>query len=228
MSSDFDFGGAVPPWGRSAAEYEAFFALSDVAPSARILDCGSGPSSFVAEWSRNGRYVVAVDPIYRFSARDFLADFDSTAPQMLAGMRKARDRFKWDYYGSPEDVVQRRRDVLTAFIADFQAATRSGRYVSACLPELPFLSESFDLVLCSHLLFLYSAEFDSEMHLSFLREMLRIGREVRVFPLLDMDGKLSAHLEDTIQALRVSTHVELVPLSFEFRSGDSKMLRLTH
>ena len=49
---------------------------------------------------------------------------------MLAGMRKARDRFKWDYYGSPEDVVQHRRDVLTAFIADFQAATRSGRYVA--------------------------------------------------------------------------------------------------
>ena len=72
---------------------------------------------------------------------------------MLAGMQKARDRFKWDYYGSPKDVVQRRRDVLTAFIADFQSVTRSGRYVSASLPELPFLSESFDLVLCSHLLF---------------------------------------------------------------------------
>ena len=165
--------------------------------------------------------------MYRFSARDFLADFDLTAAQMLAGMQKARDRFKWDYYGSPEDVVQRRRDVLTSFIADFQA-TRSGRYVSACLPELPFLSESFDLVLCSHLLFLYSAEFDAKTHLSFLRELLRVGREVRVFPLLDMDGNPSAHLDNTIQALRTSTSVELVPLSFEFRSGDSKMLRLTH
>ena len=186
MSNDFDFGGAVPPWGRSAAEYEAFFALSDVAPSARILDCGGGPSSFAAEWSSNGRYVVAADPMYRFSARNFLADFDLTAAQMLVGMQKARERFKWDYYGSPEDVVQRRRDVLTTFIADFQTATRSGRYVSAYLPELPFLSSSFDLVLCSHLLFLYSAEFDAETHLSFLRELLRVGREVRVFPLLDM------------------------------------------
>ena len=175
------FDGAVPPWGRSAAEYEAFFALSDVPPSARILDCGGGPSSFAAEWSRNGRYVVAADPMYRFSTRDFLADFDLTAAQMLTGMQKARDRFKWDYYGSPEGVVQRRRDVLTAFIADFQAATRRGRYVSACLPELPFLSQSFDLVLCSHLLFLYSAEFDAEMHLSFLRELLRVGREVLAY-----------------------------------------------
>ena len=106
----FDFGGGIPPWGRSAAEYEAFFALSDVAPSARILDCGGGPSSFAAEWSRNGRYVVAADPMYRFPAKNFLADFDLTAAQMLAGMQKARDRFKWDYYGSPEGVVQRRRD----------------------------------------------------------------------------------------------------------------------
>ena len=88
MSNDFDFGGAVPPWGRSAAEYEAFFALSDVPPSARILDCGGGPSSFAAEWSSNGRYVVAADPMYRFSARDFLADFDLTAAQMLAGMQR--------------------------------------------------------------------------------------------------------------------------------------------
>ena len=66
MSNDFDFGGAVPSWGRSAAEYEAFFALSDVPSSARIFDCGGGPSSFAAEWSKNGQYVVAVDPIYRF------------------------------------------------------------------------------------------------------------------------------------------------------------------
>lgn len=166
--------------------------------------------------------------MYRFSPKNFLADFDLTAAQMLAGMQKARDRFKWDYYGSPEDVVQHRRDVLTTFIADFQAATRSGRYVSACLPELPFQSASFDLVLCSHLLFLYSAEFDAEMHISFLLELLRVGREVRVFPLLDMDGNPSAHLDNTIQTLRTSTRVELVPLSFEFRYGDSKMLRLTH
>ena len=133
MSNDFDFGGTVPPWGRSAAEYEAFFALSDVPPSAHILDCGGGPSSFAAEWSRNGRYVVAADPMYRFSTRDFLADFDLTAAQMLAGMQKARDRFKWDYYGSPEGVVQRRRDVLTAFIADFQAAD-SEWSLRICLP----------------------------------------------------------------------------------------------
>ena len=170
--------------------------------------------------------MVAVDPIYRFSRQNLAIDFDPTAARMLAGMRKARDRFRWDYYASPEEVVQRRREVFTAFISDFRAEIRSGLYVSARLPELPFLPKSFDLVLCSHLLFLYSAEFDSEAHLSFLREMLRVGREVRVFPLLDMDGAPSVHLEGTVQKIRASAQVELVPLPFEFRIGDSKMLRL--
>ena len=108
----------------------------------------------------------------------------------------------------------------------FRRGLGVAHYVSASLPELPFLPKSFDLVLCSHLLFLYSAEFDFEAHLAFLREMLRVGREVRVYPLFDMDGRPSAHLEGAIQTLQASTHVELVPLSFEFRCGDSKMLRL--
>lgn len=227
MSRDFDLGGFVAPWGRGAAEYEAFFMLSDVPASARILDCGSGPASFAAEWGHQGRFVVAADPIYRRSGSDIAADFEPTAARILAGVRKARARFRWDYYGTPEAIIERRRNVLAAFIADFQASTPARRYVAASLPELPFQSESFDLVLCSHLLFLYSDELDLDMHLASLQEMLRVGREVRIFPLLDMDGRPSEHLEASIRALRVSAHVDLLPVPFEFRLGDSRMLRLT-
>ncbi len=227
MSSEFDFGGTVPAWGRGAAEYEAFFALSDVSPSARVLDCGGGPSSFAAEWGQTGRFVVAVDPIYRFSGRDLKAGFEPTAARMLAGTRKARDRFLWDHYRSPEAVLGLRRAVFTAFLRDFRSLTGKGRYVSGSLPELPFRSNSFDLLLCSHLLFLYTEEFDEETHLSFLREMLRVGREVRVFPLFDMAGEPSRHLDFTIQSMQRWANVDLVSVPFEFRRGDSNMLRLT-
>ena len=117
-------------------------------PSARVLDCGSGPSSFAAEWGKSGRFVVAVDPIYRFSVSDLESNFERTSARMLAGMRTARDRFRWDHYGSPEEVLRLRRDILNAFLCDFQSVTRRGRYVSGSLPELPFRSKSFDLVLC--------------------------------------------------------------------------------
>jgi len=226
MSHDFDLRG-VAAWGRSAAEYEAFFALSNVPPSARLLDCAGGPASFAAEWGARGRFVVAADPIYRYSAESIAADFEPTANRMLDGMQKARDRFRWDHYGSPENVIEQRRKALTTFIADFQSPAPRGRYVAACLPELPFQSGSFEIVLCSHLLFLYSEELDSDAHVAALREMLRVGREVRVFPLLDMDGRPSVHLDAIVCALQPSAHVELVPVPFEFRRGDSRMLRLT-
>lgn len=227
MSSEFDFGGAVPAWGRSAAEYEAFFALSDVPSSARVLDCGGGPSSFTAEWGGKGRLVVAVDPVYRFSGRSIEADFQSTSARMLKGAREAYARFIWDDYESPESVVRLRRDVLTTFLRDFRSAAATGRYVSGKLPDLPFRSKTFDLVLCSHLLFLYSAEFDTETHISYLRELLRVGREVRVYPLLDMAGNRSRHLDRTIQKMTDRADVEVVPVPFEFRRGDTNMLRLT-
>src|SRR5262245_17009425 len=227
MTRDFDLQGAIRPWGRSAAEYEAFFALSNVPASARILDCGSGPASFTAQWNNSGRFVVAADPMYRLSGLDIAADFEPTASRMLDGVRRARERFNWDYYGSPEGVIQRRREVLDAFLSDFRSSNRAGRYVAASLPELPFQSASFDLVLCSHFLFLYSAELGTTVHILSLQEMLRVGREVRVFPLLDMDGQPSIHFEPTVETLRTSAHVELVPVPFEFRRGDSRMLRLT-
>jgi len=145
---------------------------------------------------------------------------------MLEGMRKARDRFRWDYYGSPEAVIERRRNAMALFISDFQASPTEGRYVAAGLPNLPFQSESFDLVLCSHLLFLYSEELDTDMHLTSLRELLRVGREVRIFPLLDMDGHPSRHLEACMRT-PLPAHIDLITVPFEFRLGDSRMLRLT-
>ena len=227
MSSEFEFGGSVPAWGRSATEYEAFFALSDVPSSARALDCGGGCSSFAAEWGGKGRFVVAVDPVYSSSGGDLEANFKPVAARMLAGVQKTRERFLWDRYGSPQSCIRVRRDILATFLSDFRSGTASGRYVAGFLPSLPFRSKSFDLVLCSHLLFLYSAEFDSETHISCLREMLRVGREVRVFPLLDMAGKRSGHLDRTIQTMRNYADVEVVPVPFEFRRGDTNMLRLT-
>ena len=227
MSSEFDFGGAVPAWGRSATEYEAFFALSDVPTSARVLDCGGGPSSFAAGWGGKGRFVVAVDPVYRLSGRNIEADFESTSARMLKGAREAYARFIWDQYESPESVVRLRRDVLSTFLRDFRSASASGRYVAGLLPDLPFVAKSFDLVLCSHLLFLYSTEFDTETHISYLRELLRVGREVRVYPLLDMAGNRSRHLDHAIQKMRDRADVEVVPVPFEFRRGDTNMLRLS-
>jgi SAM-dependent methyltransferase len=226
MATEFDFGGAIVPWGRTAIEYEAFFGLTDVLQSARVLDCGAGPASFCAEWTRKGRRVVAADPIYARPAQEIGVGFEHTADQMLEGMRRARERFHWAEYGSPERVVEVRRTALKDFLEDLTEGRAAGRYVAAGLPDLPFASGTFDLVLCSHLLFLYSDELSLDAHVSALTEMLRVGREVRVFPLLDMSGGLSNHLARCVSDLGHVADAEIIEVPYQFRIDDTRMVKL--
>ena len=223
MANEFQLGGVVP-WGREADEYEALFALSDVPASARVLDCGGGPASFTAEWCARGRTVRAVDPLYAHDAATIQARFDATRSAMDEGMRRAHARFVWAFYPSEDAVVARRERALARFLAD--RARHPERYVAGGLPRLPFADAAFDLVLCSHFLFLYSDELSLELHVASLHEMLRVGAEVRVFPLQDMQGEPSRHLETAIAALRAHARVERVAVPFEFQRGANQMLRL--
>jgi SAM-dependent methyltransferase len=224
MAHEFELDGVVP-WGREADEYEAFFALGDVPPAARVLDCGGGPASFTAEWRARGRRVTAADPLYRFDTAAIRARFAATQSSMRLGMERAHAHFVWEFYPSADAVVARRARALEGFAAD--RASHPGRYVAAALPVLPFRNGAFDLVLCSHFLFLYAAELSTDFHVASLREMLRVGREVRVFPLLDLDGAPSAHLEPALAALAGMARAERVPVPFEFRRGARHLLRLT-
>ena len=91
---------------------------------------------------------------------------------------------------------------LHGFLADYEAGRRSGRYVDAALPALPFVDAAFELALSSHFLFLYSVQFDLDFHLAALREMLRVAAEVRVFPLLQLgESAVAARLPEAREAL---------------------------
>lgn len=225
--TEFKLDGIVP-WGRRLDEYSTFFALKDIAPPARILDIGGGPSSFAFEAGQQGFDVTAVDPVYAFEGREIRERFDATTPAMRTGLRAAAYRFKWKYYGSEEEIYRRRLDALNLFLADFEGAGRQ-RYKPGALPDLPFGDGEFDLALISHLLFLYGDELDSGFHIRALREALRVAREVRVFPLVNLDGRPSSHLPDVMQALADDGFdVETVRVDFEFQVGATRMLRVRH
>ena len=215
------------PWGRDAAEYTAFFRLSDLGPECRILDCGGGPSSFTAEMVGQGRSVVAVDPLYRFDGPSIERRVAETADIMREGLSAAHERFVWDRYGSPDALVSRRLATMRVFLADYEAGGSVGRYVNAALPLLPFPGRSFDLVLCSHLLFLYDHRLDRAFHEAALLEMLRVGREARVFPLLDLSGQPSKLVVGVGERLLgMGFHVDVEQVGYEFQKGGDRMLRI--
>lgn len=215
----------VVPWGRSFDEYRRMFALSDADLGLRILGCGDGPASFNAEATRRGANVISCDPIYQFTADHIRDRVAITYEQILEQTRQNVDDFVWDSIGSVDELGRIRMAAMEAFLEDFGPGKAQGRYIEGELPVLPFADSSFDLALCSHLLFLYSSHLGEAFHRTAIVELCRTAREVRVFPLLALGGQRSPFIDGVVELLRsqrLGVSIETVP--YEFRRGGNQMM----
>ncbi len=217
----------VVPWGRTMAEYRGMFDLRERELQGRILGCGDGPASFNAEMTAQGRSVVSVDPLYAYPGEAIERRVEETYDIIMEQLARNRDDFVWTYVPSLPALGERRMWAMRRFLADYAAGKREGRYVDASLPDLPFEDYSFDLALSSHFLFLYSREFDLDFHVQALEEMLRVAPEARAFPLLQVGGAPSPHVQGVIEvfALR-GIEARVMEAPYEFQKGGSRMLRL--
>ncbi len=217
----------VIPWGRSFDEYRRMFALSDADFTRPVLGCGDGPASFNAEATARGHAVVSCDPIYAFPAADIERRVRECYDGLIAQVKQHPDGFVWDHFRDPDHLGECRLAAMRRFLADYDAGRDEGRYVAAALPSLPFRDSEFGLALCSHLLFLYSSQFDLAFHIASVRELLRVADEARVFPLLGLDGKPSPHLAPLCACLAAEgLRVEVVGVPYEFQRGGNRMLRV--
>ena len=217
----------VVPWGRSFDEYCCMFALSEQDLGSKILGCGDGPASFNAEATRRGARVISCDPIYRWEEAQISERIAVTYDRILDQTRRNAHEFVWDSIRTVEDLGRVRMAAMQDFLQDYSQGKAEGRYVDAELPTLPFADSSFDLALSSHLLFLYSTQLGEAFHQAAIRELCRIAREVRIFPLLALGGQRSPYVEYCIEELRGAGHVvsiEIVP--YEFQRGGNQMMRI--
>jgi hypothetical protein len=203
------------------------FSLTGAEMAGRILGCGDGPASFNAEATRRGNKVVSCDPIYTFSKADIEARIAAIYKQVIDQTRQNQHEFVWEAITSVEELGQVRIAAMQAFLDDYPAGLVEKRYLNSELPTLPFPDTSFDLALCSHLLFLYSQQLDEEFHHLSLLELCRVAKEVRVFPLLALGGAISPHLEGSVEKLRSAGHqVTIQRVSYEFQRGACEMLKI--
>lgn len=218
---------SVVPWGRSFDEYQRMFALTRADLEGRVLGCADGPASFNAEATRRGYRVVSCDPIYQFDATQLSRRIDETSAEVLSQTRRNAHEFVWTDIPSVEALADIRFQAMRTFLGDVTAGKAEGRYVDAALPTLPFADQSFDLALCSHFLFLYTLQFDLAFHRDAVRELCRVARDVRMFPLLALGGEPSpyvAAIAAEFRALGYSVTMERVP--YEFQRGGNQMLRI--
>ena len=215
----------VIPWGRSFDEYRRMFALTPADLPGPILGVGDGPAGFNAEATARGHAVTSADPIYAFSADDIRSRVEACYDSVVRQARAESHRFVWAEFPTPEALGAARLAAMNRFLADYDRGRREGRYVAASLPRLPFPAGHFSLCLCSHLLFLYADHLDEAFHVDSIVEMLRVAREVRIFPLLDLAGDSSRHVGPVITSLRrAGFDPQIAKVDYEFQRDGNEML----
>jgi hypothetical protein len=218
----------VVPWGRSFDEYRRMFTLTDDDLQSRVLGCADGPASFNAEATRRGTKVVSCDPLYRLSTSQIQDRIKVTYDEILDQTRRNAHEFVWDTIRSVDELGRVRMESMQRFLQDYEAGLAERRYIDAELPVLPFPDASFDLALCANFLFLYADHMDKPFHLAAVREMCRVAREVRIFPLLALGGRRSPHVDPVVDALRDDGYrASIEQVSYEFQKGGNQMLRVS-
>ena len=216
-------------FGRTLDEYCRFFTLDPGRLRGRaVLDVAAGPSSFTAEAVAKGIDAAAVDPLYDRSLEELGAQVRHDYQRMFVQMRAKPGLFRLKSFPSFAAAEVDRRTAAQRFLTDYEGNVRHGRYLRGALPLLPFLDGAFDLVLCAHLLFIYSARFDFQWHLEACRELMRVsGGEVRIHPVCGTDGRPYEELARLRTELQLGgAESEIVPVDYEFFAGSNSMLVL--
>ena len=215
----------VVPWGRSFDEYQDMFMLTDADLQKIILGCSDGPASFNAVLTKAGGSVVSADPVYRFTAGQIRSRVREVYPEIMSEVSKNPDDYVWESIRDIEHLGKVRMEAMKLFFDDYEQGKQAGRYIDASLPELPFEDKTFDLALCSHYLFLYSDHVSLQEHILSMKELCRVANEVRIYPLVTLEGKLSRHLDSVVAELQnVGMDVSFQEVRYCFQKGAEEML----
>jgi len=215
----------IVPWGRSFEEYREIFSLTDNDLKKSILGCSDGPASFNAELTQRGGKIISVDPIYEFTAEELQSRIAEVYKEVMPQAEKNKEMYTWKNIPSVAALGKVRIAAMNKFIVNFEAGKSAGRYVQESLPKLSFKNNQFDLALCSHYLFLYSEHVSLNQHIQSIKELCRVASEVRIYPLISLNGMVSPHLNEVILALeQIDLKCTKENVKYEFQKGATQML----
>jgi len=213
--------------GRTFEEYLDMFSLSEEElKEKKILDCPAGACSFTAIGNKLGLDVTACDIAYHYSGEDLENKGLQDIEHAMEHMEKAKNNYIWDYFKDIEGLRKHRLSALKECANDIRKF--SERYVPVTLPSLPFKDAEFDILLSAHFLFMYADRLDYHFHIETLNELLRISKEeIRIFPLVNLEGKRYEHLDKLINDLAdKGCIVEEVKVPYEFQANANSMLKI--
>lgn len=217
----------VVPWGRNLNEYRKMFNLTDEGLSnKKIIGFGDGPASFNSEARELGYDVTSLDRIYQFTRIELDKRIRETRDIIIEQMKNNADNYVWRDIKDLDELERIRMSAMKNFIADYDKGKADRRYIYHELPnKTEFSEDTFDLGLSSHFLLMYTA-LGYDFHIKSINEMLRICREVRIFPIVDLDGNKSELTNKIMEYFEENYEVQLISTAYEFQKCDNLMLSI--
>ena len=82
-------------------------------------------------------------------------------------------------------------------------------------------------ILSSGFLFIYDDRLSYDFHKNSIQEMLRVSEEIRIFPLVGLNGKRSLFVDKIIEDLAGSADMEISKIPYEFMKGANEIMKIT-
>jgi hypothetical protein len=215
---------SVVPWGRNFNEYKKMFQLDDNDIAKKIAGFGDGPASFNYEATQQGYSITSFDPIYQFSKNDLEKRIDEVRITVMQQMRENMDNYVWTSIKSLDELEKIRMSAMRLFLSDYQQGKAEKRYIYHELPDrLPYEDNTFDIGLSSHFLLMYTA-LGYDFHIKAMTEMLRVCKEIRIFPVVDLDANNTELISKVIDHFKSYYDVEITETQYEFQKDANKFL----
>lgn len=215
---------SVVPWGRTLEEYKLMFQLNDEDMLKTFAGFGDGPACFNYEMTERNGSVISFDPIYQFSKEDIEKRIEEVRVIVMQQMHENMDNYVWKNIKSLDELENIRMSAMKKFLSDYEKGKAEGRYVFHELPNrLPYEEDHFDIGLSSHFLLMYTS-LGYDFHIAAMSEMLRVCKEIRIFPIVDLDANKTDLINNVIGFFKKDYTVQTVKTDYEFQKGDNKLL----
>lgn len=209
-------------WGHRPTDYQLMFDLSEDDLKKPILEFGCGPSAVNTALPN----VTSCDPLFVLDKDTLVAKSSLIFADMLSDIEKEKDRFDFDSCGGLERLVWQRKQGMNDFLADYELGLEENRYVPATELKLPFEHFQFEFALVSHYLFGLEEQ-DVEFHVELIKELARVAKDVRVFPLIDRYGHTSDLLGPVLLKLQQENYgTEVRDVAYPYQKNGNAMLRV--
>lgn len=214
-------------WGHHIDEYREMFDLSPTDMETSILEYGCGPSAINAELTELSQKIVSCDPLFNLDKDTLYSKASLVFADMVARLMKDRKIFDFSRYGNAELLIDERREGIAKFFADYEKGKKEKRYQGVNDYGLPFPDFSFDFALSSHYLFADLDDQDVEFHLRVIKELARVAKEVRIFPLIDRYNQPSPFLGPVLLGLQQDNFgTEVREVAYHLQPSGNAMLRV--